>query len=568
MNGNELGKVLFEKIDYNSLMDTVNYFSTLSRQTGTPDGEAAAQYIVKKLRDKGVAVCEDRPSCYASVPGEAELKMTAPAEKQYYAHTDCFSALEKDVCGDLFYDEVSEKETILPKDNESRFAAFKDKIVLTWDLDEDFYFKAKLNGAKAVIRINFTEADEVMVYGISKVWGVPTPETFMFMDVLPAVIVRMKDGKELIEMVKSGKKVELCLSTTVENKIYDYTMPSAHIQGAESDNYLLVAAHYDGWFKSVTDNAVAAAMIIELAVIAHELRGKLKRGIKFLWLAGHENVPYAGSTWFVDTYFNDLKKHCIGYTNIDVIGNGIKESKMFANTTRMEGNDFADDIIQEIIGERPEHYIPMVHAADQSFWGVEVPLDIMMNCKNPGWWYHTEADTLDKMDMDIAKRDINFYVQLIARIINADQLPVDMTAFLGEVEFFMKDLKDNLDKEFDLNPALEAVCQIKAKVAELEKEIPSHKDENLDEMYMRIAGELARICYSSSDSYTFNLCGGGMMSQPIGDMIFAAGINRETAGEDDLMCYMTKFIRLRNRFCGEIEKLCDAIELQLLKWGK
>ena len=566
MNDRELGKTMFERIDYDSLMETVRYFSTLSRQTGTVDGEAAAAYIIRKLQNKGVDVCEDRPLCYASIPKQGRLKVTAPDKKEIYAHTDCFSAAAENIRGEMYYDEISERKELTPKDNQSRFELFKDKIVLTWELDEDFYYKAKLHGAKGIVRINFTEADEVMIYGVSKVWGVPVPENFMFMDVLPVVVIRRKDGNELIEAARAGIKTELCVTTDVENGIFEYTMPSAYIPGAGSDNYILVAAHYDGWFKSVTDNSIAAAMIVELAGIAKQMQSELKRGIRFVWLAGHENVPYAGSTWYADEYFEELKKHCIGYVNIDVIGNGIKNSRMFVNTTRMEGNEFADDIIEEITGKRPDTYIPMVHAADQSFWGVKVPLDIMMNCGNPGWWYHTEADSLDKMDMDIAKRDINFYTELIGRIINSPQLPVDMMAFLGEVEAFMNELRNDLGEEFDIKPALKSIDMMKIKLEALEKEMASHTDEDLDEIYMNIAGELSRICCSSSDGYEYKMSGGGMMSQPVGDMFFAAGINGETAGKEDLLCYRTKFIRLRNRFTGEMEKLADMIDLQMLKW--
>lgn len=568
MDGKTLGKALYENIDYESLMETVEYFSTLSRQTGTDDGEAAADYIIKKLEQKGVSVYAHKTSCYASVPGPAKLEMTGPEEKSYYVYTDCFSAKAEEITGELYYDKISEKEKIWPKNQEHRYDSFKDKIILTWDLDEDFFFQAKLRGAKAVIRINFTEADEVMVYGVSKVWGVPTPETFMFTEVLPAVIIRKRDGEELIERLSKGERVEVSLTANVNNGIYEYTMPSVYIPGEESDNYVLVAAHYDGWFKSVTDNAIGAAMIIELAAAAGNMRKQLKRGIRFLWLAGHENVPYAGSTWFADTYFRDLRDHCVGYVNIDVIGNGVEGSRMFANTTRMEGNDFTDDIIEEITGERPEYYLNMVHAADQSFWGVQVPLDIMMNCRNPGWWYHTEADTLDKMDTALIRRDTKFYVFLISRIINAGQLPVDMSAFLGEVSGYMNRLKENLAPEFDIMPAIESLEKVKGKVKELEAAIEKHKNEDLDSVYMNIAGELSRICYSDSDGYNYSMTGGGMTTEPVGELLFAEGINSETAGSEALLCYRTKFIRFRNRFVGETDKLCKMIDLQLLQWSK
>lgn len=564
MDGKTLGRILTEQINYNSLMETVNYFSTLSRQTGTPDGEAAAEYIIKKLKEKGVHVCSEKPTCYASIPNTATFQMTSPQQKNYYAYTDCFST-EEEISGELYYDVLSEQEGgISLKDEKNRYDNFKDKIILSWDVDEMFFWKAKLAGAKAVIRINFTEADEVMVYGVSRVWGVPTPDTFMFMNVLPVAIIRMNDGLELIEMAKSGQKIEMALTTSAENRLFDYTMPVAYVNGSESENYMLIAAHYDGWFKSVTDNAIGAAMLIELAAVANEMKNELKRGIKFLWLAGHENVPYAGSTWFVDTYFEDLKKHCVAYTNIDVIGNGVEGSQMFANTTRMEGHDFTDDIIEEIQGNRPEHYIPMVHGADQSFWGVQVPLDIMMNCKDPGWWYHTEADTLDKIDMDIAKRDISFYINLAARIVNSEQLPVDMTAFLGEVKYFMNALEDKLDKNFDIIPAIKAVDKVGVKVAELEAELLNHQEKELDSIYMNIAGELARIAYSASDSYDYPLCG-DMMAEPVGELGFAAGINSDNTDPDDMLCYTTKFVRMRNRFIGELDKVCDQIDLQMYK---
>ncbi len=49
-------------------------------------------------------------------------------------------------------------------------------------------------------------------------------------------------------------------------------------------------------------------------------RGKLRRSVKVGWWVGHSYGRYAGSTWYCDTFFNDLRKNCVGYMDIDSPG--------------------------------------------------------------------------------------------------------------------------------------------------------------------------------------------------------------------------------------------------------
>src|SRR5262245_19938717 len=48
-------------------------FSTLTRESGTPDEATAADYIVERLRALGVPVTVHRPDLYISLPDKAEM---------------------------------------------------------------------------------------------------------------------------------------------------------------------------------------------------------------------------------------------------------------------------------------------------------------------------------------------------------------------------------------------------------------------------------------------------------------------------------------------------------------
>lgn len=565
-NGNTLGEQLCSMLDCKRIMETVHLFASLSRQSGTEDGEKAAAHIVSEMQRAGVCVSADRIACLASIPEETEIRLDGDVQEVIPAYTECWSGISDFVRGSLVYDELGEEQQLTGRQERDRVHGVAGKIVLTYSFDPCFYRRCKNAGALGLILIRPRDIGDPMLLGTTNVWGVPIPETLELLDCLPTLVVTARNGARLRAQLEKDPALCVSFSARANNGRFEFTQPTAFIPGNAGDcgkNYVLVAAHYDGWFRSVVDNAMAVGFTMELARCLQKLQSQLRRGVRFLWLGGHENVPYAGSTTYVDSNFEDLKKHCVAYINIDVIGGAFDPESLFINTTRMEGPDFADGLAEEIIGKRPEMYMPMVRAADQSFWGVEVPLCLMANGGDPGWWYHTAADTEANIDMNILQRDMRFYTQLILRIANGAQLPVDMPCFLREAEHFLKETQLASSEEFDFSPMFRALHDTQKKVAELVETLDKRPEKNRDAIYMTIAGELARICYTDADNFSYNLMGSDMETHPNGGVSFVKGVSWETEYPEDYLCITTKFVRLRNRYVYELEKLCERIEFLL-----
>ena len=64
--------------------------------------------------------------------------------------------------------------------------------------------------------------------------------------------------------------------------------------------------------------------------------------MKVAWWVGHSYGRYAGSTWYCDTFFSDLRKNCVGYMDID--SPGVKGATIYDEITCMAENwDMASD---------------------------------------------------------------------------------------------------------------------------------------------------------------------------------------------------------------------------------
>jgi len=86
----------------------------------------------------------------------------------------------------------------------------------------------------------------------------------------------------------------------------------------EQDDFVLVGGHQDSWpGEAATDNAAGNACKMELARVFMQHRDKLRRGLTFGFWTAHETGTMAGSAWYADRNWDDLRRHCVAYLQID-----------------------------------------------------------------------------------------------------------------------------------------------------------------------------------------------------------------------------------------------------------
>jgi len=167
------------------------------------------------------------------------------------------------------------------------------------------------------------------------------------------------------------------------------------------------------------------------------------------------------------------------------------------------------------------------------------------------------------VDLDIAMRDAAINAEMICRIVNGRHLPVQMSEYLQESGRLLREIDGELTpEEFDLAPAFEKLAAVQAKVRELEEEIPKHDD--TDAILQKVAGGLIQVEYTYTPPYDYDRLG---IPANFQKFRAAMGATRENTDAETFLFLKTDFLRQRNRLCGELDRIIEQIDYQLLKWN-
>jgi N-acetylated-alpha-linked acidic dipeptidase len=432
-------------------------FSTLHRETGSADERAAVDYIAQTLRDDGVEVTIHEFRGFVSLPRDATLDVLAPTTTTIPCRPRSFGAntppggLEGELvfAGSL---EEDRSKMIFARTGEERDYQGVDahgKIVLGTAGGPDGVKRAFEHGAIAYIHMWPSGEDAIHEMIVTSIWGTPTPESISRLPKIPALSVKKADGERLRAMMTHGP-VRVRIHARAETGWRTLPLAVADIRGAEPE-FLLVGAHIDSWYEGVTDNATGDACLMEMARVLGSQRHRLRRGVRFAWWPGHSHGRYAGSTWYADHAFDDLRRYALGYLNID--SPGVRETAIFDCRYNMgEVEDLMKRTVPEVTGQSPNIRRPF-KAGDQSFWGIGLPslgafrmlpLDhperATVGGSGAGWWWHTPADTLEQADPAILASDTQLYLTIAARVVMPLVLPFnfvptarDFTTLLAEL---------------------------------------------------------------------------------------------------------------------------------------
>lgn len=556
---NQLKDTLLGELSGKNMLETVRSFNRLYRYSGTPDGEEAARILGKKLDQYGVPYETCVYDGLFSRPLSASL---TAAGKTYPLVGDVYSEEADGLSGELYYDRLSTEKGLTQIQESERFAAFKEKIVLTWDGKGDFARKAFESGALAILHICPTRGNYIHHSNIGSVWGTPGLDEAVYMKFLPSAGMKRADGEELSDLISRGP-VTGELSIRMETGIKSSTMLVAEIPGS-SDNFILVSGHYDSWYEGITDNAVSDAILLEYARILYSHRKSLNRGVKIAWWSGHSDGRFAGSAWYCDSHYQELKKHCAAHVNLDLTG--CKNSDQISvRTTCTEGLNFTGALIEKYTGCRPNGYLPMVRGADQSFWGAQVPITIMLkyepvkenrcsDCPSGGPWWHTPEDTFDKLDEGIMLRDAAINLEMIEILQGAKVLPVKPAELMEDLDGRLSRLLDALPGDFDCGPLREIWPGVKTAFSRLDTLV--HQGNASDADIKETVGRLLHLVYCRRDPYTHDFGGAFGIFGAIAQFVSVTGENTEKAY---YVMAKSDFMRYQNRLCDGLEAIIGRI---------
>ena len=459
--------------------------------SGSEEEEAAFQLLKAKLEEYGLEPEMIRYDAYISDPKFAKLEVLQPLEMEL----KCTPYRQVGTTGP----EGIEGEVIYIAPEDMGRAACRDKIVLCeqqtagdWmGLRAGLLLRLQEMGIKGLIAIEQDDYKPDVVHQRAdfSVSGNPTSDNIAMVQTIPAIVhLTNRDGSSIRKLVKRGG-VRARVTSVVETGWKDLGLLVAEIRGeVEPERFILVNAHIDTppFSPGVVDNASGDVAVLELARILQMNRERLRRSVRIAFWSAHEIGRYAGSTYFNDHFWHDLRYNCVSSYNID--SPGAKGASTFRAAPISEFLEAALDSIRSATGIEVESRRWPTRAGDGSFWGTGVPhasltssrppkdYDPHVNYSGGGWWWHTSFATMAHGDIEVMEMDVRVELNYIFKMTNCPVIPLNFTSYSEHILKTLKDYQataEGIKAQFNLDPVLTRAEEFKDLARELEDMVKS-----------------------------------------------------------------------------------------------
>ena len=490
------------------LRGSLEWFATVRRDTGGPGETKAAAYIADQLRAAGVPITVHRLDAYLSYPIRATLHVLEPEPTQLRCLTHSFGR-------NTGPDGIVAELTYLPDGDVARGAG--QAVLIDGLATPVTIMRATKTGCAAVV---FANQDRVIHNMIgTTIWGTPGLDQLDRLPNVPVISVNKESGDALRRGLAGGAPVRVRITTEVKTGWTPSLLPEARIPGTEEpDLFVLIGAHYCSWDVGVTDNATGDACLMEMARILWEHREGLKRSVRLCWWPGHSHGRYAGSTWYADSFFQDIADHCLAYHNID--SPGVRgATKYVARHTTAEIERFCRSVIERVTGQTQAPVHRPSRAADQSFLANGVaafstypflPDDHPDRRPWTGgsanaWWWHTEFDTLDKADVNVLALDTRVSLTAVIELANAAVLPINHADHANEIRRLLAGIQESAGTHVDLSRVIAEADAFADAAARLEAAKETARGaaarRRLNDALLRISRILTSVVYSQGGRF-------------------------------------------------------------------
>ena len=431
--------VTAQEVSRAGLEETLDHFATLDRFSGGEGERQANEYLKRKLTEHGVPFKSYQMDLFLSHPLSASVQVLGPDGRTLQAinHAFSHSTPPEGIEGEVIY--IGRNMTADPFDAplvDYEALNVRGKIVL----DDGYpapYRAWATEEAGALAQIFINPDNQLHNMTVTTVWGAPTPETKHLVPTNPIVALRRPDGDGIRDRVASGETVRVRVKGEVDTRWRPTELVVAHIEGTtEPEKFVLVGGHLDSWHEGITDNATGNASMLEMARILYENRDQLRRSVRLAWWPGHSVGRYAGSAWYADNLYADLRKNAVVYMNID--SPGARSATLYRGTNMAELEDFNRAMILRETGQELERTGRVGKTADEAFTGIglssaRVSKAIPQGSSDRGtadgsggsWWWHARTDSRDKADEELLMQDTAFYVEMVKGLASPELLPYD-----------------------------------------------------------------------------------------------------------------------------------------------
>jgi len=417
-----IAKILSEKFSIQELVNFVSELSRFHRIQGSEEIEKAGDYIKKTVSSEDVLEVELKKYSYSKGYGstepvvgwwvkDGELRLIKPKEQLLHSFRDSRTLVAGhspggEVEGEVIHVGNGEYSTNYEKVN------VEGRIVLAYGRGSTVYRIAASKGAAAVLIYRKSGVEN----------GVPYMGLFLTPDEaekyrIPCLIISRRTAEKLIGLIERGKKptVKVKVEAGFRNEAW-IPVVIASIGGGEGEIHL--TAHYCHPGGTVNDNVSGSAALMELAlafaraVKSGELEKPNRHVIKFIWIPEHY-----GSL----AYMLNEKLKVIFNVNLDMIGEKQCLTGSTLNFVRPPPRIYHpyEAILYFKLRENLSANITLgaavktlAYRMDSTPFQAGSDHDVYVRLGKPGvmllqWpdkFYHSDLDTIDKFDPEMAKR--------------------------------------------------------------------------------------------------------------------------------------------------------------------
>jgi len=493
--------------------------------SGSPQEEAAIQFLKGRLEEYGLEPRVLRYDGYVSEPKWAKLEVLSPQrlEIRCTPYRQVGTTGPEGVEGEVVY---IDPEGIGRADCRGKIVLADQATSGDWmGLRDGLLLKLQEMGVKGLIVV---EQDSFMPTVVHQradfsVSGNPTSDNIHLIQRIPAIVhVSNRDGRLLKTLATRGG-LRARVTSIVETGWKRLPLLVAEVRGAvDPERFLLVNGHVDTppFSPGVTDNASGDIAILELARVLNRHRERLGRSVRFAFWTGHEIGRYAGSTWYNDAFWHELRYRCIGFLNVD--SPGAEGATTYRAAPIGEVQDLAVESIRAATGVEVESFRWPTRAGDSSFWGTGIPhasltsarpkdqYDPFVNYSGGGWWWHTPWATMDRGDVEILAVDVKVNLNYIFRMTNCPVLPMNFVPYAEAMLRILGNLQAKADKVkayFNLHPVMERAKEFRDLAGALEaavrgtveKGAPEAAVEELNRCFMLVSRYINPVAHSDAE---------------------------------------------------------------------
>ncbi|MFD1423805.1 M28 family peptidase [Laceyella tengchongensis] len=377
-----------------------------ARVAGTEGEHRTAAAIAKRFRKLGLDVKIQKFPFKTFISHGQELTLLSPENKTIEAKTFTYSPStpEQGLSAEVAFAGLGKPEDFAGVD-------VKGKIALIQRGELTFYEKvqnaAKAGAIGAILYNNVSGA-------LNGTLGQETD--------IPAIGLSDVDGKQLQELIAAGKRVSVTMK--VKTEILDTY--SQNVIGtlkaskkASTKKTLILGAHYDGVdTPAANDNASGTSTMLEVArALSHK---KLNMNVKFIAF-GAEEAGLVGSEYYVQSLQDKDKANIVGMINMDMVGVGDTFNILTASP---DAKSFVADHAAKLADELKLPYERgySTRSDHAPFEVAGIPVAFVHVSEDP--YYHSDEDTLDKIQKDMLKKSGTLVVNLIKEIAGKPKQPV------------------------------------------------------------------------------------------------------------------------------------------------